>query len=361
MTGETVVAAIIPVRNGAGVVERAVASVLAQSAHPMEVLLLDDASSDGSPQVLRQLGANDPRVRILTNPVRVGLAATLNRGLRESKGRYVLVLHQDCQLMGRDWVVRAMTALEAGSFASVVGRPVHPPESMGSHEKWFWIIRNHLYAVDRDDVPASDSLFSENKCDLFRRSALEAVGGFDERTHAGGEDQILAVQFADRQLRTGRPRDLPYQLSLGHDTGIGQNLRKDRDYGIQMRRVLRRTKLRALRATEEGPLDPRLTNRAAGVAWILALVVGVALWLFTRSPWFLLILGLAPLLRLLELEARAISVRRAYHLRARDVLAVGGVGLVSDLAYAFGTVSPYRMDRTSEPSADAGRSNGVGP
>jgi glycosyltransferase involved in cell wall biosynthesis len=356
VTVEAAVSVIIPVRNGAGMVERAAASVLGQTTESLELVLVDDASSDETLEVLRRLAGGDPRVRVFSNPVRLGVAATLNRGLRESQSPYVLILHQDCELLGHDWLTRAVLALESGGFAGMLGRPVHDPETMGSREKWFWVIRNHLYVTGESGPEFSDPLFSENKCDLFRRSALEVVHGFDEQTHAGGEDQILAVRLVDSGLRAGQSPDLAFRLTLGTDTSLRRGLAKDRDYGLQMRRVLRRTRFRAIRRTTDGRLDPRLTNRIAGVAWILILLIGGVLWLLTRSPWFLLLVGLPPLLRLVELEARAFSVRRPYHLRSSDMLAVGGVGLLSDLAYAVGTISPYRKGPAEGPRVGPGRS-----
>ena len=119
-----------------------------------------------------------------------------------------------------------------------------------------------------------------------------------------------------------------------------------------MRQILRVTRFGALRHSPGAPLDPRFVNRATGVLWILAGLLGVVLFLLTRSPWLLLLIGMPPLLRWMQFTARGIRHRRSYRLGERELLILGVHGLLADVAYAIGLVSPVpRPKRTPAPVA----------
>lgn len=86
------VVVIIPLYNKALYVARALDSVLSQSFDDFEVIVVNDGSSDGGPNVVAQYG--DPRVRMLTQANR-GPGAARNRGIRESASRYLAFLDAD--------------------------------------------------------------------------------------------------------------------------------------------------------------------------------------------------------------------------------------------------------------------------
>jgi hypothetical protein len=83
----------MPVHNGAEHVREAIDSVLNQSFRDFELLVVDDASSDATPEILAQ--ATDPRIRVLRNPERMRLANALNRGLEEARGEFVARMDAD--------------------------------------------------------------------------------------------------------------------------------------------------------------------------------------------------------------------------------------------------------------------------
>jgi hypothetical protein len=81
---------IIPAYNRKTLVRRAVQSVLAQHECDFEVLVVDDASMDGSWEMLSSLG--DPRVRVLRHPINKGGSAARNTGLAAARGSFVAFL-----------------------------------------------------------------------------------------------------------------------------------------------------------------------------------------------------------------------------------------------------------------------------
>jgi len=67
----------------------AVESILSQSFRDFEFVVVDDASSDGSVEILRQFATRDPRIRLIANTANSGQTACLNQGLREAKGEWI--------------------------------------------------------------------------------------------------------------------------------------------------------------------------------------------------------------------------------------------------------------------------------
>jgi glycosyltransferase involved in cell wall biosynthesis len=84
----TKVSVITAVYNGEAYFDRAPPSVLAQTIDDFEWLIVDDGSSDGTPQLLHQLAARERRVRVLS-PGRVGRARALNLAVEQARAEYV--------------------------------------------------------------------------------------------------------------------------------------------------------------------------------------------------------------------------------------------------------------------------------
>ena len=87
------VSVLLPVRDGARTLALAVLSVLEQSFRDFELLVLDDGSIDASADIA--LGFGDPRVRLLRDGLKQGLAARLNQGVDAAAGRYIARMDAD--------------------------------------------------------------------------------------------------------------------------------------------------------------------------------------------------------------------------------------------------------------------------
>lgn len=96
---QTTVAALIAVYNGAEILTRAVNSCQAQSRQLDEIIIVDDASSDGSATRAIELAKADPRIRVIQREVNGGPAAARNEGLRAATARWVVVLDADDAMM----------------------------------------------------------------------------------------------------------------------------------------------------------------------------------------------------------------------------------------------------------------------
>jgi GT2 family glycosyltransferase len=87
------ISAVVPVWNGRALLERLLATVAAQTCPADELLVVDNGSEDGAPEVARSAGA-----RVIPMGRNAGFAAAVNRGIRESRGEWIAVLNSDVEL-----------------------------------------------------------------------------------------------------------------------------------------------------------------------------------------------------------------------------------------------------------------------
>lgn len=94
MTGP-LVSAVIPCFNTRDCVARSVRSALDQQGVPVEVIVIDDGSSDGTPEAVEQAFAGDGRVRLIRQPRNMGPSAARNVGFRAARGQWTALLDSD--------------------------------------------------------------------------------------------------------------------------------------------------------------------------------------------------------------------------------------------------------------------------
>jgi len=87
------ISAIVPVWNGREMLERLLASLAAQTMAATEVLVVDNGSDDGAPELARARGA-----RVIPMGRNAGFASAVNRGIREARGEWLAVLNSDVEL-----------------------------------------------------------------------------------------------------------------------------------------------------------------------------------------------------------------------------------------------------------------------
>jgi glycosyltransferase involved in cell wall biosynthesis len=97
MTSVPFVSVLMPVYDSARFLREAVESVLAQNYPAFELIAIDDASRDGSFQLLEAFAARDPRVRVFRQPRNLGIVAARNRAFREARkdASYYAILDSD--------------------------------------------------------------------------------------------------------------------------------------------------------------------------------------------------------------------------------------------------------------------------
>jgi glycosyltransferase involved in cell wall biosynthesis len=175
---------VIPVRNGARYLVQALVSVLEQIEDGDEVLAVDDASTDETPELLADIA--DPRLRVLIGSGR-GVSAARNLGLARAQGAFVAFLdHDDLWPAGRH---RRMTAALSRDTAldAVFGR-----------------VRTR-FEPGAKVAPADAPLDGRHICELvgsalFRPALLRRIAGFAEDMSMG-EDTDFHLRLTEAGMR----------------------------------------------------------------------------------------------------------------------------------------------------------------
>ena len=102
----------VPVYNGENYLRRALESVVGQTYPNLEILIADNASTDGTEAICREFAANDPRIRYYRHPTNLGASANHHYVLRETTGKYFRVAAHDDE-MAPTLVERCVEQLEA--------------------------------------------------------------------------------------------------------------------------------------------------------------------------------------------------------------------------------------------------------
>lgn len=95
MTKTPTVSVVMPAYNSEAFLEQAIRSVMAQTEENWELLVLDDASQDGTWAAAERLAREDGRIRLIRNEENMGVARTRNRGFELCRGAFVALLDSD--------------------------------------------------------------------------------------------------------------------------------------------------------------------------------------------------------------------------------------------------------------------------
>ena len=194
---------VVIVYNDAGRLPRAVQSVLRQTLRDLEVLIVDDASTDATPAVAQRLVARAPdRVRyerLATNSG--GCSRPRNEGIDRARGRYVMFLDSDDELPPRacETLVRVAEE-ESADFSSGLCHRVHLSKGgvISPWYRWLYTQRTAYSSILENPDLLYDTL-STNKCyrkDFLERHGLRFPDGYHyEDLLFSGEAYLYARRF----------------------------------------------------------------------------------------------------------------------------------------------------------------------
>jgi glycosyltransferase involved in cell wall biosynthesis len=179
--GQPLVTIGIPSYQCASFIAEAVESALAQDFADVEVLVIDDASTDGTLEAIA--GIDDPRLRVLRNGSNIGPSRNWNRVLEEARGRYVKVMGADDVLLPGS-IAAEVAVLEADPDVVLVSGPRVLVTGNGRRiirrGKGRLLGRVSGAEAVREIVRRGSNLVGEPCATLMRMATVRAVGGFDE-------------------------------------------------------------------------------------------------------------------------------------------------------------------------------------
>jgi hypothetical protein len=182
---------------------------------PLEIIVVDNASTDGSANFLDNLTASDPSLQVVQNEENLGFAAAINRGVGYSKSENILFLNPDCLVFPH--TIRLLgEALDADVPAGIVGGLVFNfdgSEQRGCRRREPTLARSldktlgrrtfttELNQVDMTDEPLPEKRIRVDAVSgsflMIRRTAFSDVGGMDEEFFLHFEDLDLCHRVRD--------------------------------------------------------------------------------------------------------------------------------------------------------------------
>ena len=207
------VSVVIPAFNHARFVGEAIATALAQDVSSLEVVVVDDGSTDGTLDVLRGIG--DPRLRVYEQENR-GAHAALDAGIMRSQGEYVALLNSDDRFApGR--LSRALDALRRDSGLDLVGSHITIIDADGRRrgvKHGFADLDPWPVPVPEDTFKADDDLrtalllqnyWATTSNFVMPRATYERHGPFRPLRYCHDWDFALRVQFGGRAALLPEP------------------------------------------------------------------------------------------------------------------------------------------------------------
>lgn len=201
--------------NGVGFVDHCIESVLAQQGGlPVEIIVHDDASTDGSAEWIKQ---RYPQVQLLVSHTNVGFCVANNRMVAKASGKFVLLLNNDAALQPD-----ALQTLLAAAHR-------HAPTGILTLPQYDWrtgelVDRGSLLDPFYNPVPNLDAgregvAYVLGACLFLERSAWEDLGGLPEWMESMAEDMYLCCLARLRGLPVQVARESGYRHRQGATFG----------------------------------------------------------------------------------------------------------------------------------------------
>jgi cellulose synthase/poly-beta-1,6-N-acetylglucosamine synthase-like glycosyltransferase/peptidoglycan/xylan/chitin deacetylase (PgdA/CDA1 family)/spore germination protein YaaH len=188
------VSVLIPAFNEARVIETSVRRVLESEEVELEVIVIDDGSTDGTSEIVMEAFHGDPRVRVLTLP-NGGKAVALNRGMTMAKGDVIVALDADTQF--ETTTIARLARWFADEEIGAVAGNAKVGNRVNLVTRWQGVEYVTAQNLERRALARFDAItVVPGAVGAWRRTALDAVGGYPVDTLAEDQDLTIAIQRA---------------------------------------------------------------------------------------------------------------------------------------------------------------------
>jgi glycosyltransferase involved in cell wall biosynthesis len=186
---------VMPVYNEQATLRRVVERVLSVGIE-VELLCVDDGSTDGSREILAQLQSQYPHTRVFLQPHNMGKGAALRRGIQEATGDYVIIQDADLEYDPNDYR-RLLEPLETGQADVVYGSRFVGAAPHRVLYFWHWVA-NSLLTLLSNMITNLNMTDMETCYKVFRREVIQAIPLEEDRF---GFEPEVTVKIARRHLR----------------------------------------------------------------------------------------------------------------------------------------------------------------
>ncbi len=193
---------VIPNFNGKSYLEKNLESLLAENAQA-PVLVVDNGSTDGSVEYLKEMAEKHSRIEALYLDHNTGFATAVNEGIRASITEYILLLNNDTEVTpGFTTALEEAMEHHPDAFSVTSRMMQYQDKSRIDDAGDYYTLLGYARARGKGKVYGENGLYSKEKrifsacagAAIYRRSALEEVGLFDEAHFAYLEDLDLGYR-----------------------------------------------------------------------------------------------------------------------------------------------------------------------
>jgi glycosyltransferase involved in cell wall biosynthesis len=184
------VSVVIPVYNRPTAVRRAIDSVLSQTYRHFEMVVVDDASTDGTPVAVQAV--SEPRVRLVRHETRLGGSAARNTGIRAGSAPFVAFLDSDDEWLPAKLERQLELFSKGGDRLGLVYTGTLQVTGSGARRE---VIPARHHNMARELL--TRNVIGETSVGMVRRTVLDEVGVFDESLPSS-QDLDLWLRIANR-------------------------------------------------------------------------------------------------------------------------------------------------------------------
>lgn len=265
MGNEPLISVILPVYNGEKHLSESIESVLHQSYHKLELIVVDDCSTDSTPDIVRRYADKDARVINLRNEHNQKLPASLNIGFAKARGAYYSWTSDDNAYMP-EALQNMAKMLNASPNTGLVYAMCQLMDDGGKDIG----LMTSINGV-KDDIYYANNV---GACFLFRREIFEALNGYDEQLFLV-EDydfwlrayKITAFQYLDKPLYRYRMHGQSLTQTRKHE--ILSRVAKLMQRSVPLDSLSEKTKHRVMRRYAE--IYASIDNKALAKRYIKAI------------------------------------------------------------------------------------------
>ncbi len=209
---------VVVTYNSVSTISECARRVLATIGATEELILVDNASQDGTQKILAGIAERDARVRLILNESNLGYSPAANLGMLASTGKHVVTLNPDAYV-GSGWI-QSMAAHLGGNVAAVgpmsdnIGGDQFIANVLGGRRPSLEEIPEIL-AAERAGQ-AKDTKLLVGICVMVRREMLDRYGLLDEGTELGADD----LEYSWRMRMLGQRLVVAQDVFVRHDQGV---------------------------------------------------------------------------------------------------------------------------------------------
>lgn len=191
MTKTDFISVIVATYNAENTIKKCIDSLLDLEFENYEIIVVDDASTDGSETVLQPY-IDSGKIQVVYNPENVGPSIGRNRGVAAAKGNYIAFTDSDC-IVHEDWLKELMAGFEKYPEAAQVGGTQLVPDDECDFGKAVARAFSKMgFATDyiKEGAEITQTRHNPTCNAMFRRDVLEEMNGFRENLWPGEDVEL---------------------------------------------------------------------------------------------------------------------------------------------------------------------------